>query len=258
MLFRSNLIIVHGGDVYSQNIAHVNARNLQSPVLYLIIKASESEACMMGLREHRFIGYGMSDEIDHLRNHNVLDKSRRIRYGIRHEGVIKEKTKRKGKKIFVAAGGFSSHKGLTPLAEAFEKANIPNAELHLYGYINEELAPKQSDKVKVFFGLPKDDVYQAMANADAYIMNSYDDGFGLVLLEAMLNRTPWFARNISGARDMKNYGTIHNDETELMEMLRKFKRDDKKVEDAFNYVMTNHTVRDSVNDIEDVLMEIYL
>ena len=99
---------------------------------------------------------------------------------------------------------------------------------------------------------------QAMANADAYIMNSYDDGFGLVLLEAMLNRTPWFARNISGARDMKNYGTIHNDETELMEMLRKFKRDDKKVEDAFNYVMTNHTVRDSVNDIEDVLMEIYL
>jgi|694.fasta_scaffold00027_47 glycosyltransferase involved in cell wall biosynthesis len=250
-----DLIVVHGGDVYYQNIVHLNGRRISSPVLYLIIKPSETDICMLGLHSHRFIGYGMTDEINHIKKHNVIKKARRIRYGIRHEGIIKTKSLSSDKKIFVSAGGFSTHKGMKPLAAAFESSDIHNAELHLYGYCNQELMPKQTDKVKVFFGLTKDEVYQAMANADAYIMNSYDDGFGLVLLEAMMNKTPWFARDISGAHDMARWGTLHSTEHELMNNLRNFERDDKKIEDAYDYVMANHTVQDTCNDIEDVLLE---
>lgn len=248
-----DLIVVHGGDVISQDIVHRNAALLKSPILYLLIKPSDSMHCVHGLKSHNFLGYGTTMDINHIKKYGVVDKARRVRYGIRPEVTIKEKHP-SNKKIFVSAGGFYVHKAMVPLAEEFEKANIPNAELHLYGY-GEGPMPRQSNKVKVHFGESKDNVMQAIADADAYIMNSYEEGFGLVLLESMFNKTPWFSRDIAGAHDMKKYGTVYNTETELMDLLRKFKRNERKVEDAFNYVMTNHTIHDTVNDIEDILVE---
>jgi guanylate kinase len=41
-----------------------------------------------------------------------------------------------------------------------------------------------------------------------------------------------------------------------MLMLMKFKRVDKEIEDSYNYVMANHTIEQTVNDIEDILWEI--
>jgi glycosyltransferase involved in cell wall biosynthesis len=144
---------------------------------------------------------------------------------------------------------------MAPLAEAFTKANIPNAELHLYGYGEEQLMPKETDNVKCFFGKDKTEVLLSISAADAYIMNSYEEGFGLVLLESMMNKTPWYARNIAGAKDMCYHGTVYETEEELIKLLRKHKRNDKKIEDAYNYVMCNHTIQDTCNDIEDVLLE---
>ena len=129
------------------------------------------------------------------------------------------------------------------------------ADLYLYGYGEPELAPKQEKNVQVLFGLPKEDVMNGIANADGYIMNSYEEGFGLVLLEAMMNKVPWFARDIAGAHDMRQFGTLYKDESELIEILRNYKRDERKIEDAYNYAMANHTIHDTVNDIEDVLLE---
>ena len=252
-----DLILVHGGDVGTQNVVHENARRIRSPVCYMIIKPSESNICLFGLHYHRFVSYCTSMDIDLIKKYGVNDKARRIRYGIRPWETIKQRNRKKDKKnIFVSAGGFYSHKAMTPLADAFEKANIPNAELHLYGYGEEHLAPKESDKVKVFFGLDKEDVMQAMANADAYIMNSYEEGFGLVLLEAMMNKVPWFARNIAAAHDLCYYGNVYNDEQELMKMLENYNQDENKTIKAYNYVMANHTVEQTANDIEDILLEL--
>ena len=114
---------------------------------------------------------------------------------------------------------------------------------------------KETDNVKCFFGRDKMEVLFAISAADAYIMNSYEEGFGLVLLESMMNNTPWYARDIAGAHDMCYHGTLYKDEKELMELLRNHKRNDKKIEDAYNYVMCNHTIQDTCNDIEDVLLE---
>lgn len=249
-----DLIIVHGGDVVSQNIIHINAEKIKSPVLYLIIKPSESEVCLQGLRHHRFIGYGTSMDVEHCKKFNVLDKARRVRYGIIPELYFRN-VMDKTKTIFVSAGGFWSHKAMTPLADAFEQSNIPNAELHLYGYGEQHLMPKETDKVKCFYGKDKTEVLLAISAADAYIMNSYEEGFGLVLLEAMMNKTPWYARNIAGAKDMCYHGTVYDTEKQLMELLRNHTRNEKKIEDAYNYVMCNHTIQDTCNDIDDVLME---
>lgn len=252
---RWDLIIVHGGDCISQDIVHRNAALLKSPILYLIIKPSDSLHCAHGMKMHNFLGYGTSMDIDHIKKYGQAIKARRVRYGIKPELTIKPKSNHNGL-IFVSAGGYYPHKAMVPLAEAFEKANIPNAELHLYGY-GEGPTPKPSDRIKVFFGDSKDSVMQAMANADAYIMNSFEEGFGLVLLEAMMNKTPWFARDIAGAHDMKNYGTVYKNEQELMELLSKFKRNDRKVEDSFNYVMANHTIHDTCNDLDDIIVETF-
>jgi glycosyltransferase involved in cell wall biosynthesis len=249
-----DLIIVHGGDCISQNVVHINAQNVQSPVLYLIVKPSDSMYCIQGLKHHRFLGYSTSMDIEHLKKHDVMEKGRRIRHGI-PVVMMRFTATKKTKKIFVSAGGFWPHKAMAPLAYEFTRANIPNSELHLYGYGEEHLMPIDSHNVKCFFGKDKDEVLSEIASADAYIMNSYEEGFGLVLLESMMNKTPWFARDIAGAHDMCYHGTLYKDEKELMELLRKFKPNKRKIDDAYDYVMSNHTIQDTCNDIEDVLLE---
>ena len=84
--------------------------------------------------------------------------------------------------------------------------------------------------------------------------NRNEEGFGLVLLEAMMNKTPWYARNIAGAKDMAEYGNIYNNETELINMLQQTTLN--KIDEAYEYAMTNHTITQTVNDIEDILFEI--
>lgn len=247
-----DMIIVHGGDVISQNIVHMNAALLKSPVCYMIIKPSNSDICVNGLKHHKIIAYSTTMDIEHCRKHNVLHKARRIRHGIVPKKTI-VKPKVYDKMTYVSVGGFYPHKAMTPLAEAFEKTEI-NADLHLYGY-GEGQIPKETDRIKVFFGKSKEEVMTAISSADGYIMNSYEEGFGLVLLEAMMNKTPWFARNIAGAKDMAEYGFTYENESELMHYLKYLYDAKQRVEEAYNYVMTNHTIVHTINDIEDIIME---
>lgn len=246
-----DLIIVHGGDVISQNIVHVNAIQIKSPVCYMLIKPSDSDVCLHGLKYHKVLAYSTSADIEYLERHGALNRARRIRHGIVPEQTIRQKQKMP-KYNYVSAGGFYPHKAMVPLAEAFMRSSLPG-ELHLYGY-GEGPMPQQNDRVKVFFGEPKEKVMQAIANADAYIMNSYEEGFGLVLLESMMNKTQWFARNIAGAKDMASYGNIYENEEQLIEMLQQ--PSIINIDGAYEYAMTNHTITQTVNDIEDILFEL--
>jgi glycosyltransferase involved in cell wall biosynthesis len=90
-----------------------------------------------------------------------------------------------------------------------------------------------------------------MADADCYIMNSSEEGFGLVLIEAMINKTPWISRDIAGARLMKNYGMTYNTEDELVEILKVWRN--RNVDAGYEYVVNNHHIRTTVDDIENVL-----
>lgn len=251
-----DLVIVHGADCSTQNVVHENAQRMRSPVVHMIIKPSESYLALFGMYHHRFVSYSTTMDLTHIAKYGHLKKARRIRHGILPKETIVERTRQKdGKNIYVSAGGFWQHKAMPALADAFESANLPNSELHLYGYGEPNLSPKETDKVKVFYGLPKSSVMEAIANSDGYILNSYEEGFGLVLLEAMMNKVPWFARDIAAAHDLCYYGNVYKDEKELVKLLKTYKQDNEQIIRAYNYVMANHTIEQTADDIEDILLE---
>jgi glycosyltransferase involved in cell wall biosynthesis len=136
------------------------------------------------------------------------------------------------------------------LAECFKRANRPNAVLVTTGYDNRfGIMPHASETVIPLMVEDPMDVKDAIADADCYVMNSNAEGFGLVILESMINKTPWIAREIAGARLLHNYGTTYHKEDVLIEHIKEFKRNDKLVKDAFQYVIANHLIKNTVDDI---------
>ncbi len=251
---RWHLVIVHGGDCRTQDRVHAEAGRLVSPVLYLIIKPSRSRLCLRGLREHPFLGWSTEADLRHIEAHEVRWKAHRVRHGIvpaltEVPGAVKRTA---GRRVFVSAGGFWPHKAMTPLARAFAAHGPRDAELRLFGYDRPQAMPAESERVRCCFGLERGEVLRQIAGADGYIMNSTEEGFGLVLLEAMLNRTPWFARDLAGAHDLRAYGRIYGTERELMQILAEHRPHERQLAAAHEHVRAEHTITRTVDDLERV------
>ncbi len=251
---RWDLVIVHGGDCRTQDRLHAEAGRIGSPVLYQLIKPSHSRLCLRGLREHPFIGWSTAADLRHIEEHGFGWKAHRVRHGVvpattELPGVAKGAA---GRRVFVSAGGFWPHKAMKPLARAFVSHGPRDAELRLFGYDRPEAMPAESERVRCCFGLERSEVLRQIAAADGYIMNSTEEGFGLVLLEAMLNRTPWFARDLAGAHDLQAHGHLYATERELMERLTAFRRDERQLEAAREWVLREHTIARTVDDLERV------
>jgi hypothetical protein len=100
----------------------------------------------------------------------------------------------------------------------------------------------------------REDVMSGILEADLYIMNSYTEGYGLVLLESMLNKTPWAARRIAGANQLKEFGFTYDNEQQLIEYMKNFNGvPDKRVKDAYEIVTCNHTIKNVVDDLLKVV-----
>jgi glycosyltransferase involved in cell wall biosynthesis len=280
---RWDLIVVHGGDVSSQNVVHLHADKIHSPVLYLIVKPSESDVCVRGLKLHPYLGVSTFEDWEHCQKFGVLNKTRPVRHGIRlsesigmkgggdyrtswhitnPEDIWKPISYKATPIKIVSVGGFWPHKGMQELAttfsEIFPPEKRPHVSLHLYGYDCPHLAPIETDNIKVHYGLPHDKIINAIASADLYVMNSTEEGFGLVLLEAMVNRVPWAARNIAGARLMREHGIVYDDGAALKEVLSSVlekKWNEQDIEAAYDYVVANHLIRNTVDDIMAILKE---
>ena len=85
-------------------------------------------------------------------------------------------------------------------------------------------------------------------------MHSFKEGFGLVLLESMLNNTPWAARHGSGARVCQLHGFTYTEDDQLVKYLRDFKgMDSSKISSAYNYVTSKHLIKNTVDDILKVI-----
>jgi glycosyltransferase involved in cell wall biosynthesis len=152
--------------------------------------------------------------------------------------------------MFLSCGGYWPNKAMKELAVLFESANLNNSVLVTTGYDNRmNLMPVESKHVKPLLLDDRADVLSAIYDADCLLMHSYQEGFGLVLLEAMLNQTPWIARNIAGAELMKNHGQTYNTDEELIQKLKTFNRSDFDIKTAYDYVSSNHLISNTVNDI---------
>lgn len=245
-----DLMVVHG-DANSQNIVLTNSYSIRSPILYMIIKPSESEHCLHGMKYSDFLGYSTSMDWQHIKKYGQLDKARRVRHGVSLADTLVPSRYSTGP-YYVSAGGFYPNKKMTELADAWVR-NDMKPPLHIYGYGMENLAPKETDKVKIHVGKPKSDVMTAIKHSAGYIQNSSEEGFGLVLLEAMLNKVPWYAKDIAGAHDMARYGTIYSDEDDLIKKLDANRLPHPK---AYEYAMQNHLIQHTVDDIDDILIEL--
>ena len=252
-----NLIVVHGGDVISQNIVHINAVNIKAPVCYMIIKPSDSAICLHGMKHHPILAYSTTADLDFIKKHGYADKARRIRHGIVVEQtLVTNPVHNLG--TFISAGGFYPNKCMKELAAAFEKHHIPNTKLNIFGYGMLENAPEGTANVTVHKGASRQDMLNTLASSTGYIMNSSEEGFGLVLLEAMLNQVTWFAKDIAGAHELADHGVIYKDEEELMRLLTLYQTPEyySHVIEAKKFVLQNHTIQHTVNDIEDILWEV--
>ena len=256
-LLDKDLIVVHGGDVGVQNFVLSNASRIDSPMLYMLIKPSESSICLQALNDVKYIGCSAPEDWEHVKKFGVEHKSHKVIHGISPtdcigtKGRFKDKYNiPKDKKMFLSCGGYWPNKKMIELAIAFEKANIPDAILVTTGYDNRfNLMPTARGNIMPLMVEDPMDIKDAIADADCYVMNSDAEGFGLVVLESMINKTPWIARNIAGAKLLARYGQVYNTEEELTELLKNFKPEDFNIESAYKYVVQSHLIKNTVDDI---------
>lgn len=256
-----DLIVVHGGDVGVQNFVLSNASRIESPMLYMLIKPSESSICLQALKDVKYIGCSAPEDWEHVVKHGVEYKSHKVIHGISPTDCIGEKGKfkdkykiPKDKKMFLSCGGYWPNKKMIELADAFRKADLKDAILVTTGYDNRfGIMPHASENVIPLMVEDPKDIKNAIADADCYVMNSDAEGFGLVILESMINKTPWISRNIAGAKLLADYGQVYDTEEELIPLLQNFNRDINKVEYAYQHVIQNHLIKNTVDDILSII-----
>ena len=256
-LLDKDLVVVHGGDVGVQNFVLSNASRINSPMLYMIIKPSDSSITTQALKDVKFIGCSAPEDWEHVKKFDVENKSHKVIHGISPTDCIGTKGRfkdkygiPKDKKMFLSCGGYWPNKRMIELALAFEKADLKDAVLVTTGYDNRHnLMPTARGNIIPLMVEDPMDIKDAIADADCYVMNSDAEGFGLVVLESMINKTPWIARNIAGAKLLANHGQVYDTEEQLTELLKDFTRDDRKVAEAYEYVIKNHLIKNTVDDI---------
>jgi glycosyltransferase involved in cell wall biosynthesis len=249
-----DLIVVHGADVSVQDSVLREAKNIDAPILYMIIKPSNSPVSTQALRDCAYIGVSTQEDWKHCQTHGVpMEKIVKVRHSLPskledtmvktiknvEETPFKKKYGITTKRMFVTAGGFWPHKGMEELVSVFEWCNLEDTTLVCLGYMNPEIAPNSEGNVVSYIVNDRKDVMNAVAEADLYIMNSYEEGFGLVLLEAMANETPWAARHIAGAVELQQYGFTYTDNDQLANYMKNFVRNDQQILAGVHYVVLN-------------------
>jgi glycosyltransferase involved in cell wall biosynthesis len=240
-----------------QNFVLEHAQQINSPILYMLIKPSESPTCLKGLRECKFIGCSAPEDWDHVKKWMMQGKSHKVIHGISPTdcigtaGRFKDKYNiPKDKRMFLSCGGYWPNKKMIELAEAFRKADLKDAILVTTGYDNRfNIMPHASDNVMPLMVEDPKDIKDAIVDADCYVMNSSEEGFGLVILESMINKTPWISRNIAGAKLLSRYGTVYDTEEQLTEILKTWEPDDFTTALAYKHVLQNHLIKNTVDDI---------
>lgn len=256
-----DLIVVHGGDVAVQNFVLANAKKISSPILYLLILPSKSTVCLQALQDCKYLGWSTLADQRHLKEYNVEHKGIQVRHGINLKSSIgtpgfKKKYGITAPYMYLSCGGYWPNKAMAELSQIFNNLKY-EAQLVLTGYDNRNnLMPAETEYVKPLLIKDREDVMSAISEADLYILHSYSEGFGLVLLESMVNNTPWVARNIAGAETMEGLGFTYSKDTSLIKYLDNFGSDRPKfneLEKRKYYVLTNHLIKNTVDDILNIL-----
>lgn len=256
-----DLIIVHGGDVGIQNFVLEHADQLGGPVLYMLIMPSNSNVCVGALHRASYIGCSTLADWRHVQEWKAQDRAVRVRHGINAASScgrpgFRELFGIKTPYMFLSSGGYWPNKAFDELVGVFKDTKRTDTTLVLTGYDNRfGIMPADEEFVRSFLFTNRQDMLDALLAADLYILNSYSEGFGLVLLEAMLNMTPWVGREIAGAELMREYGATYKTPQELQLYLQLFRgTTNTHLMEAQKYVVASHLVKHTVSDILRILV----
>jgi starch synthase len=108
------------------------------------------------------------------------------------------------------AGRIELAKGVPYLLQAWKRLRLPRAELLLAGEIMPEITSLlrscADDCIKPLGNLPLEKVAECYRDSSLFVFPSVNEGFGLVLLEAMACGIPVVATDKSGAQDCVTEG----------------------------------------------------
>lgn len=94
----------------------------------------------------------------------------------------------------VFAGGFAVRKGVKYLLQAFTELDLKNSELIHLGSVNEDTKPiidnYKSEKIKFLGHKPQRELYKYYSQSDVFVLMSVEDGFGMVVFQAMSCELP--------------------------------------------------------------------
>lgn len=260
LLQQWDLIIVHGAGVAVQDFVLSHASQIPNPILYMIILPDPKPVSLRAMQECAYIGWSTHEDLEYIRKCNVISKAVNVRHGIKHHDSIgkpgfKQKHNIQGP-MFLSCGGYWPNKAMKELAILFENANLSNGVLVITGYDNRSnLMPLPSENVIPLLIDNKAEVLSAISEADCYLMHSWVEGFGLVLLESMLNKTPWIARYGSGARLLEHWGKTYTTDNQLVDLLQNFNNLSWDIEGAYKHISENHLISNTVDDIEKIAQD---
>jgi hypothetical protein len=246
-----DLIVVHGSGVGMQDTVLFNARQIPSKIMFMIIRPEESKQIFPAMENSDYIACSTPTDWRFVKKYRQEHKSVQVNHSISKDDVAELTNKSIGS-VFdpycISVGGFWSHKGHKELSQGWSVDN----RLFMTGYNNDRnWVPDVTDKSNQYllFLENKEDVLRHIRDAELLILNSQYEGFGLVLLEAMLNDTPWASTPVAGAEVLKDHGFVYNSLPELMEYIKKgeYIKGDKQ------YVIDNHLTDTTVRQILDVV-----
>lgn len=186
------------------------------------------------------------------------------------EEEVNDIEKPKDKMLLVTSGRLVSQKGYEGLLEACNKLNKDNIKYELWilgdGWDRpklEELINKYNLSNVKLLGF-KENPYKYISKGDLFVCSSKNEGFSLVIAEAMILGLPVISTNCSGPNELLNFGQfgymVENNDEALYKGLKEIINDDKKLKyykkkskeriDFFNY-------KNRISDIERLFNDDY-
>jgi glycosyltransferase involved in cell wall biosynthesis len=106
----------------------------------------------------------------------------------------------------IYAGGLTFHKGSHYLLQAFSELNLPNSELWHLGSISNEMEPfieqYSNENIKFLGHKPQNELYKYYSQGSVFVFPSLQDGFGMVILQAMACGLPLICTTNTGGGDL--------------------------------------------------------
>lgn len=183
---------------------------------------------------------------------------------------INDIEKPKDKKLLVTSGRLVAQKGYESLLEVCNKLNYDDIDYELWiigeGWSRpnlEELINKYNLTNVKLLGF-KENPYKYIKQGDLFVCSSKNEGFSLVIAEAMILGLPVISTNCSGPNELLDFGQfgymVENNEEALYEGLKEIINNDEKLKyykkkskeriDFFNY-------KNRISDIERLFNDDY-